>query len=939
MAGDNQHIHNPAKAEEFARSLGLQVGGGGHPFVGAWSTKGLYAYRSGKYNGMAFFGTGGDERNRLEMPHESDRYRPWNRYDPNIPTQIQERLIALEDDDSTSIGQPIWTKPPAMSSPKHMSEGKIALKSVHGKFLSAQPDGRAEWNRDIASDWEYFHLERRKDGKITLRGTHGMYVSAQADGTVQINRQAAPPSGWEEFTVENRGNNVVCLRSCHGKYLSAQPDGTAQWNRGHAPRGGWEDIQFVQQGGTGQISDAASRIQKHINTGRSSASSSNEPIQILEAVPGKPVRFKLNNPPSHNEAWVGIYPKGASDQDHGAQNQRWKYIQDIDVNNASLTIGEWAEGDFNIRVFSDGGYTVVERKDFSIQSTHRTRSTGATTRIQEHTPVKQHEPIEILEAVTGKPVRFRLNNPPNHNDAWVGIYKPNASDQDHGAQNRRWKWLRDFDINNQTLPKQAAGPWSIRVFSDGGHTLHARKDFDVKPAAPVDPAVLESSRRSALIALFIGMVMLAPSIPLFIAGLGEGLSEAMTSASLEIEDRDEQGDLGWGIYIEGSLVDFNLNGIFDHCENIIVNATHSGSWMSDPWTGYQKVNPPDESRQVFEDVGCGSSDPVDQRHHDGRNLIKIGQACHGCMAGTTTITIQNQNGDALNMWIQNEENKETLGMLIPGAIFMGIGGFTFIVSLVILLKMGFNSNAPSSSKRRAVAAMGVGITLFTIGLPLLIIGSTSTGGDKMAMLAPGAVLFGIGALILFISATVVIRMGSTSMVRTEAEGNTPTRIEVLSFNHNQPIRFKINNPPLGNSAWVGVYPAHAGDRDHEDRWRWLRDLEVDNATLPGQAKGQWSIRLFSDGGYTLHERTDFEILEGYKDEVWMKNARIEDSRIKGDMIDHPTFGNMNRRTTPIIKRTKHGNMHRFETSNTTYLIKDEDLQDEVNTSEPFWGND
>ena len=71
----------------------------------------------------------------------------------------------------------------------------------------------------------------------------------------------------------------------------------------------------------------------------------------------------------------------------------------------------------------------------------------------------------------------------------------------------------------------------------------------------------------------------------------------------------------------------------------------------------------------------------------------------------------------------------------------------------------------------------------------------------------------------------------------------------------------------------------------------------------------------------------------------MRNARIEESRIIGDMIDHPTFGNMNRRTSMIIKRTKHGNTHRFETNNTTYLIKDEDLADEVNINEPFWEND
>ena len=98
---------------------------------------------------------------------------------------------------------------------EHIHEGaKIALRSVHGKYLSAQPDGRAEWNRDHASTWEYFHLEKRQGGKVALKGAHGMYVSAQHDGSVQINRREAPPGGWEEFTVEDRGNNVVCLKSC-----------------------------------------------------------------------------------------------------------------------------------------------------------------------------------------------------------------------------------------------------------------------------------------------------------------------------------------------------------------------------------------------------------------------------------------------------------------------------------------------------------------------------------------------------------------------------------------------------------------------------------------------------------------------------------------------------------------------------------------------------
>ena len=54
-------------------------------------------------------------------------------------------------------------------------------------------------------------------------------------------------------------------------------------------------------------------------------------------------------------------------------------------------------------------------------------------------------------------------------------------------------------------------------------------------------------------------------------------------------------------------------------------------------------------------------------------------------------------------------------------------------------------------------AFVVGITLFSMGLPLLIIGSISTGGDKLAMLIPGAVMFGIGAFVTVVA--VAIGMG------------------------------------------------------------------------------------------------------------------------------------------------------------------------------------
>ncbi len=88
--------------------------------------------------------------------------------------------------------------------------------------------------------------------------------------------------------------------------------------------------------------------------------------------------------------------------------------------------------------------------------------------------------IEILEAVAGKPVRFRISNRPSSNDAWVGIYPAGAADNDHGAQHQRWHWLRDIDVNNASFPAQSTGRWSLRVFSDGGFTLHHSEDFEIE---------------------------------------------------------------------------------------------------------------------------------------------------------------------------------------------------------------------------------------------------------------------------------------------------------------------------------------------------------------------------------------------------------------------------------------------------------------------------
>ena len=87
-------------------------------------------------------------------------------------------------------------------------------------------------------------------------------------------------------------------------------------------------------------------------------------INILEAKVGKPIRFNVNNRPSGNEAWFGLYPVQATDHEHGEQHQNWMYFRDVGQNEISLPTK--SAGTWSIRVFSDGGFNMIKRLDFDI---------------------------------------------------------------------------------------------------------------------------------------------------------------------------------------------------------------------------------------------------------------------------------------------------------------------------------------------------------------------------------------------------------------------------------------------------------------------------------------------------------------------------------------------------------------------------------------------
>ena len=78
------------------------------------------------------------------------------------------------------------------------------------------------------------------------------------------------------------------------------------------------------------------------------------------------------------------------------------------------------------------------------------------------------------------------------------------------------------------------------------------------------------------------------------------------------------------------------------------------------------------------------------------------------------------------------------------------------------------------------------------------------------MLIPGAIMMSVGGFALLMW---MLQSSGWGQQRASSEGENGKQEEhvpkarVMSFNHNQPIRFKINNPPPGNNAWVGISPA------------------------------------------------------------------------------------------------------------------------------------
>ena len=100
----------------------------------------------------------------------------------------------------------------------------LGLKSVHGKFLSAQKDGSVEWDKDRYGSWEKIKFEQFGKDTFFLKSYHDKYLAATPRNRLEWNRRKA--KGWEFFKV-SQYEDKISLKTIHGKYLSARKDGSA----------------------------------------------------------------------------------------------------------------------------------------------------------------------------------------------------------------------------------------------------------------------------------------------------------------------------------------------------------------------------------------------------------------------------------------------------------------------------------------------------------------------------------------------------------------------------------------------------------------------------------------------------------------------------------------------------------------------------------------
>lgn len=197
--------------------------------------------------------------------------------------------------------------------------------------------------------------------------------------------------------------------------------------------------------------------------------------------------------------------------------------------------------------------------------------------------------------------------------------------------------------------------------------------------------------KRAKVCLIIGGILLLVGIGGFALGISqvddieEGVPvfalEDVTNGTLMVNDEDGQGAFGFTFYVEGSFVDANDDGTWDHCEQTSVTVTDKPDIVRSEWSSDGHYLEGDFYNEVIEFDGCDSNPDNKEFYHENTSFIKLGRACYAC--GTGAFTFESNQ----SVYVVSDDDWD-IGVEVGIAIIGFLGGVGSLCCGIIFLIVG-----------------------------------------------------------------------------------------------------------------------------------------------------------------------------------------------------------------------------------------------------------
>ena len=178
--------------------------------------------------------------------------------------------------------------------------------------------------------------------------------------------------------------------------------------------------------------------------------------------------------------------------------------------------------------------------------------------------------------------------------------------------------------------------------------------------------------------------------------------EGVTSGTVEIVDDDGNGELGFSIFIEGTLEDAGEDGVWDHCNPY--------DHTTDPPEDFTVTHSDDDDNSFWYacDTEIDSNDEWGdmERTEGSKSLVKIGDGAWQYKNGTATISC------ATACWVQYDDKAFGDALEDVGGVFAGIlaaaGSTCFFALGCCFLVFGLIFGLTINDKSQTVIVQGGG---------------------------------------------------------------------------------------------------------------------------------------------------------------------------------------------------------------------------------------